>query len=95
MTKKLSWVTRVLFLAGLCLVPVAPLALSALVDWTRHEEWKKQQIESILEEVKRVGSVPYVMLSLRAYDDNKDGKIDLQESKKLESLVAPAKENKR
>ena len=72
-----------------------PFAVSGLVDWTKHEEWRRQQIQEILDEVKKSGTCPYTMLSLRDYDTNKDGKFDVTESKQLSALLSAAKPAKR
>jgi len=80
-------VTGVCILAVSLLLLRTPLAASSLIDWAKHEEWRRKQIQDILAEVKKSGFAHYTMLSLRDYDTNKDGKIDVAESKALAALL--------
>ena len=91
MKNQAIWATSVCVLASLLFLLKPPFAAASLVDWSKHEEWRRQQIQEILDEVKKSGSAHYTMLSLRDYDTNKDGKFDVTESKQLSALLTSAK----
>lgn len=80
---------KLLRIAMLLLVAAAPAvcAYAALIDWAKHEEWKRKQMEAILADVKAKGSAQYVVMSFRDYDLNKDGFIDTNESKAIEQYL--------
>ena len=76
-----------LFVLALVLITATHEAGSALIDWTKHEEWRRKQLEAIVQEVKRKGSTPYVVMSFREYDLDKNGEIDERESEAIEAYL--------
>ncbi len=67
------------------------VVFSSLVDWSKHEEWRCQKMQELLDEVKKTGSAKYTVLSFRDFDANKDGSIDKSESKTVEEELQKSK----
>ena len=63
-------------------------AKSALIDWAKHEEWRRKQLEALVAEVKLKGFAPYVIMSFHDYDTNNDRLIDADESKAIEAVLS-------
>lgn len=61
---------------------------AALIDWAKHEEWRRNQMEALLEEIKEKGSVRYAVMSFQNFDTNKDGAIDVSESQAIKDELA-------
>ena len=72
-------------LAAAIFLAAQRVVFSSLIDWTKHEEWLRQQMQNLLDEVKKNGSAKYLILSFRDYDTNHDGAIDKTEAKALEA----------
>jgi len=62
-------------------------ANSALVDWEKHEEWRRKQLQALVDEVKLKWEVPYFIMSFRNYDTNADGVIDRDEVEAIKDFL--------
>lgn len=62
-------------------------ANSALIDWAKHEEWRRKQLEALVSEVRLKGSAPYIIMSFREYDTNNDGLIDRDEVEAVKDFL--------
>ena len=62
-------------------------ARSALIDWAKHEEWRRKQLEALVSEVNLKGSAPYVIMSFRDYDTNGDSVIDRDEISAVKDVL--------
>ena len=78
------------FLGVAWLLSVMQSASASLIDWAKHEEWRRKQLEAVLEEVKLNGKAKYVVLSFRNYDSDGDGYIDAAESKAVQTELQQA-----
>lgn len=94
MKNKRYFLKKIVFYPVIFLVLLGAVrsAFSSLIDWAKHEEWRRKQLESLLEDVKRDGSAKYVILSFRNYDKNQDGVIDKNESQAIETELRQLKE---
>jgi len=91
LTVKIAAVTAV---TALFFFAAAHEAKAALVDWAKHEEWRRKQLEALMAEVKLKGSAPYVVMSFGNYDKNKDGLIDTNESEAIKAVLSQPPANR-
>ncbi|MBP9865892.1 MAG: hypothetical protein KBC91_05780 [Candidatus Omnitrophica bacterium] len=77
-------------LVSLVFFAAAHEAKSALIDWAKHEEWRRKQLTALVTEVNLKGSAPYVIMSFSNYDTNKDGVIDRNEVEAIKTLLSQA-----
>lgn len=66
-------------------------ARTSLIDWAKHDEWKRQQLQELVDAVHKDGSARYVLMSVRVYDKNRDGIIDDKEVVKIEEILEAEK----
>lgn len=83
-----SKITAIIFIVAVMLFAVEHDARSALIDWAKHEEWRRKQLEALVAEVKLKGSAPYVIMSFREYDTNNDGVIDRNEIEAVKNVLS-------
>ena len=58
-----------------------------MIDWEKHEEWKRKQLQALVDEVKLKWEVPYVIMSFRSYDTNADGVINRDEVEAIKDFL--------
>ncbi len=62
-------------------------SFARLIDWEKHEQWKKKRLQAILDVVDEEGSSKYIGIVVGRYDENGDDIIDVKEAEVIREYV--------